>query len=683
MAATGTVTINIVGDSSRLRGALGDAESGMSSFQTKMDQIGQKLMGFGRSMTVGVTLPIVGAFALATKAAADEQQEIAKLNQALENSTQFTDKQREAVEKQITSWQNATGIADGKLRPALSNLVVAGMDWDQAQRTMSTAMDIATAKGLPLETVTKALGRAYLGNTASLARLGIATKDAEGNTLSFDQVMKNAAATMGGSAARAADTAAGRMSILKARFQDSMEELGNNLLPILEKIIGVISKVANKFNSLSPGLQQLIVYAGLAVAAIGPLATVIGGLATIIGAVSLPVLAIVAAIAAVAAAAVLLWIKWDEVWNWIKDHPAIAVIVSMLAAPIAMFVLIVGALKMLYENWGSIWPTIQAVLEAVWGVLQGIFGAMDGVIRAVGDAAKWAYDRFQEAWPTIQAIAEGVWAVVSGIFDAFVAVVTAIGSAAKWVWDRFQEAWPVVQSLITTVWDVISGPLHTFASIVSAIGGATQWVMERAQEAWPIVQSAIQTAWGIVEVPLNALSEVLGAIVGGLSWVVNQAGNAWDAFKSGVSSMWGAVEGPLSSLASLLGRIVDAARSAKNAIDKIPSLPGGGWIPDLTPGFDVPFVPGFDVPFVPRFDTGGIIPGTMGAAVPMIGHAGEVVLNEGQATRLLWSLANGGSSRPGGGDVTVVIVDNIDQALAYIPEQARAKAQAAFLTARV
>ena len=45
-------------------------------------------------------------------------------------------------------------------------------------------MDIATARGLPLEAVTLAIGKAAQGNIGALGRLGLATRDASGGITS-------------------------------------------------------------------------------------------------------------------------------------------------------------------------------------------------------------------------------------------------------------------------------------------------------------------------------------------------------------------------------------------------------------------------------------------------------------------------------------------------------------------
>jgi hypothetical protein len=80
------------------------------------------------------------------------------------------------------------------------------------------------------------MAKAALGNTGALGRLGIATKDAEGKALTYEQVLRQAAATMGGAAAAAADTLAGKQARLSEQWSEVKEAVGTALLPVLERL---------------------------------------------------------------------------------------------------------------------------------------------------------------------------------------------------------------------------------------------------------------------------------------------------------------------------------------------------------------------------------------------------------------------------------------------------------------
>lgn len=299
---SGTVTVSIIGKADKLKSAIDESEQKVAGFGAKLDGFGQKATDLGKKFTTRLTLPIVGGLGLATKAAADDAEAQTKLATTLRNTVGAGDDVVKSVEDQISAFMKVSTFSDDDLRPAFSNLVRSTKDVGEANKLMTTAMDIAAAKGLPLEQVSMALAKAHDGNVGALGRLGIATKDSEGKTKSFERVMSDANKTFGGSAADALDTTAGRSKALTRDMGELVEELGGALVPILDKIIPLVRSVAEWFSDLSPKTQTLIlIVAGLA-AAIGPLVTVVGALATAFAFLAAnPIVLVIAGIAALAA----------------------------------------------------------------------------------------------------------------------------------------------------------------------------------------------------------------------------------------------------------------------------------------------------------------------------------------------------------------------------------------------
>jgi len=238
VAAESQVTFTIVGRD-RTRDAFRSAASGADRATERFRRFGRVSARVAKVAGVALGGALVSAgYALgnAAKAAAEEEQEMAVLRNTLRKATKATDAQVDATEDWITELQNATGVADGELRPALGKLVIATGDVNKAQDLLGVALDIAAARGADVNTVVTALGKAATGSTGGLSRLGLATKDASGEALTFDEILQNATKTMGGAAAAAADTTAGRFQILKARFADLKEEIGARLLPYLNRL---------------------------------------------------------------------------------------------------------------------------------------------------------------------------------------------------------------------------------------------------------------------------------------------------------------------------------------------------------------------------------------------------------------------------------------------------------------
>jgi phage-related protein len=241
MAGSRTLKLSILGDVDNLNKSLKTATKDVETFGDKMGKVG-KMVGAAFVAAAAAA----GAYAVkigieGVKAAIEDEKAQTQLALALENATGATKAQIAATEQSILQMSLATGVADDQLRPALGRLVRSTGDITQAQDLLSTALDVATATGKPLETVANALGKAYDGNTASLGKLGIGLSAAELKTMNFTQVQSKLSDLFGGAAARNADTYAGRIARMQVAFDEAKETIGFALLPILEKMIRFIN----------------------------------------------------------------------------------------------------------------------------------------------------------------------------------------------------------------------------------------------------------------------------------------------------------------------------------------------------------------------------------------------------------------------------------------------------------
>lgn len=189
----------------------------------------------------------------ATRAAMEDQQEQAALALTLQNVTGAGAKQTAQIEQQISAMSRASGIADTEYRKSLEALVRGTKDVDLAMRDMNLVMDISTALQMDSTTVADALAKAYQGNFKALRSLTpeMATMIKEGATLS--QVMDVLGGTFGGATAKNAETAAGKMQILKNSIAETKESIGAALLPALEAVLPKLNGLA-QWAQDNPGL---------------------------------------------------------------------------------------------------------------------------------------------------------------------------------------------------------------------------------------------------------------------------------------------------------------------------------------------------------------------------------------------------------------------------------------------
>jgi hypothetical protein len=236
------LTLSIVADIDNLQKGLKKADAEIETF-------GDKVGAFGKKAAAAFAVAAAAAFAYGTKLAVDgvkaaieDEQAQLRLAAALKTATGATEGQIQATEDYILKTSLATGVSDEQLRPAMQRLAVSTKDVDEAQRLLNLSLDIAKGRGLDLETVANALGRAQDGNTTALGRLGLGLSKTELATLSFTEVQQKLSDLYGGSAAANAETFQGKIDRLKVGFDEAKEALGVALLPQVERFIGFLNE---------------------------------------------------------------------------------------------------------------------------------------------------------------------------------------------------------------------------------------------------------------------------------------------------------------------------------------------------------------------------------------------------------------------------------------------------------
>ena len=248
MAGSRTLKLSILADVDDLKKKLDTGANEVEGFGGKLEKFG-KVAAAAFAAAAAAAAAYAGKLAIeGVKAAIEDEAAQKRLALALQNVTAATDAQISAVEEQILKTSLATGVADDKLRPALQRLAVATGSVEKSQELLTLALDISAATGKDVETVSNALGKAYEGNTASLARLGIGLSSAEIKTLGLEETIKQLASTFGGAAATQANTFEGQIERLKVAFDETKESVGAALLPTLQNLLNFfINTVIPKF----------------------------------------------------------------------------------------------------------------------------------------------------------------------------------------------------------------------------------------------------------------------------------------------------------------------------------------------------------------------------------------------------------------------------------------------------
>ncbi len=243
MAGNRTLKLSILADIDGLKKGLAESDKEIEGFGGKLEKFG-KVAAAAFAAAAAAAAAYAGKLAIeGVKAAIEDEAAQKRLALALQNVTGATEAQIAAVEEQISKTALATGVADDKLRPALQRLATATGSVEQSQKLLTLALDISAATGKDVETVSNALGKAYEGNTASLARLGIGLSAAEIKTMGLQGAVTQLGQTFGGAAATQANTFEGQIARLRVGFDEAKEAIGAQLLPVIQRLLDYVVNV--------------------------------------------------------------------------------------------------------------------------------------------------------------------------------------------------------------------------------------------------------------------------------------------------------------------------------------------------------------------------------------------------------------------------------------------------------
>ena len=285
MAKLGDLIVRIGADTRDLNKQLGRVQREMRSMTGNLTQLGQ-------NMTRAITVPLAGLGALAVKSAAD----LEKLEASFVSLTGGVD-QAAAMMKQLNEFTASTPFQIENVANAARQLIASGTKVSEVNDQLRFLGDIAATSGVTIEEIAaifakvNAKGKVELENLNQLAERGVpifnALADATGlpadklgagavSVQQFNDVLKSFAEEGGfaaGAMERLSQTAAGRFSTAVDNAKFALANVGEQILPIVNKGLEQATKLLQGFSKLTPETIKLAGGLSLVLGSLGPLVT--------------------------------------------------------------------------------------------------------------------------------------------------------------------------------------------------------------------------------------------------------------------------------------------------------------------------------------------------------------------------------------------------------------------------
>jgi hypothetical protein len=267
MAEIPPLNVRVVVNASGVSAGVAQATAGLEKIsarattaQARMSSLGLsfKTLASGLIATGGIIALSNAIRGMRDEAIASEV-ELARLDTVLSNVGVTTEADQSKIADYATSFQKL-GFEGSTAISAMGTLVTATGSVEQSTRLMGIAADYARFKHIGLDSAARLMARGTQGAARAFKEMGI-TLDAslpknEAIAKAFDELNKK----IGGSATKYTETFAGRMEVLKQRFEDFLENAIAPLLPYLTKFAGILVGAAEWIQKNSAALK---VYGGI------------------------------------------------------------------------------------------------------------------------------------------------------------------------------------------------------------------------------------------------------------------------------------------------------------------------------------------------------------------------------------------------------------------------------------
>lgn len=267
MAEIPPLNVRVVVDATGVTAGVAKATAGLDAISTKATAtqarvsslaLSFKTLASGLIATGGIIAVAEAIRGMRDEAIATEVQ-TQSLQTALTNIGVTASKDQSALAEYAGSFQQL-GFEGSEALNAMSTLVTATGDVNQSMKLMGVAADFARKRHMSLSAASVAMARATQGNLKAFTALGIKLDETLPKNQAIAKAFDELNARIGGSAVKYTETFAGKMEVMKQRFQDFIENAIGPLLPYLTKFVGMLTGAAEWIQKNSTALK---VYGGL------------------------------------------------------------------------------------------------------------------------------------------------------------------------------------------------------------------------------------------------------------------------------------------------------------------------------------------------------------------------------------------------------------------------------------
>lgn len=274
--------------------------------------------------------------------------------------------------------------------------------------------------------------------------------------------------------------------LLKQSLSNVVLQIGASLSPLIQSlteyvnanVIPMLQRLADWFNNLTVGQQELVIKILLVTAALAPLATGIGKIVSLVGNIIKILPQLGAAFSALAA------------------HPIVLIIAAIAAVLLILYTQCEAFRESINNLIGTLTSALQPILDIIIGLISKTMSLLTPIITLIGENLASAINMIMEILSPVLEMVSTLLELLSPLLDVCIIPLTVALNALK-----------VPLQIIGQLLNWLTPLFEFFGKVVTSIFNGVIWIVNKVL-GW--VEDAVNWCIGIINKLIDGINSALG-----------------------------------------------------------------------------------------------------------------------------------------------------------------------------
>ena len=274
--------------------------------------------------------------------------------------------------------------------------------------------------------------------------------------------------------------------LLKQSLSNVVLQIGASLSPLIQSlteyvnanVIPMLQRLADWFNNLTVGQQELVIKLLLVTAALAPLATGVGKIVSLVGSI------------------IKILPQLGAAFSALEAHPIVLIIAAIAAVLLILYTQCEAFRESINNLIGTLTSVLQPILDVIIGLISKIMSLLTPIITLIGENLASAINMIMEILSPVLEMVSTLLELLSPLLDVCIIPLTVALNALK-----------VPLQVIGQLLNWLTPLFEFFGKVVTSIFKGVIWIVNKVL-GW--VEDAVNWCIGIINKLIDGINSALG-----------------------------------------------------------------------------------------------------------------------------------------------------------------------------